>query len=252
MNMDTAQQTPQRLLIVDDDAFNREGLRAYLGVHGFDIVEATDEAAALARSREAPLSAAVVDISIPPDAARRVQPSDVCGLSFAAQLKAEQPAAGIVIFSAYEDRGDDVMRLVREGGRGIAYKLKGCAPAGLLAAIRAVQAGHVVFDDGVTGSRAKAFASELIDQLSADEREPVKYAIEQLGELTPRERDIAYRVAASQTVKGAAAGLHLAPKSVENAITAIYSKLGLNMLPGQLREVVILAKACLIHDLSHR
>lgn len=110
------------------DAFNREGLRTYLSAHGFEIVEAADEASALARSREAPLSAAVVDISIPPDARRRVQPNDVCGLSVAALIKKEQPDAGVEIFSAYEDRGDDVMRLVRNGNRGVAYKLMGCAP----------------------------------------------------------------------------------------------------------------------------
>jgi DNA-binding NarL/FixJ family response regulator len=243
---------PTHLLIVDDDAFNREGLRVYFELHGYRIVEAADAAGAIARSRDTRLCAAIVDISIPPDASRRVQPDDAHGLDVAHLLKNEQPALGVVIFSAFEHRGDDVTRMIRAGVRGLAYKLKGCPPADLLAAVRDAQAGHVIIDAGVTGSRAKVLAAELIKQLSPDERDPVCYAIDSLGSLTPREHDIAYRIAASQTIKGVAAELYLAPKSVENAITTIYSKLGLNTLQAHLREVVILAKACLIHDLQHR
>jgi DNA-binding NarL/FixJ family response regulator len=238
--------------VVDDDAFNREGLRAYLGAQGFTIVEAADESSALAVAKIQHIDVAVVDISIPPNATQRVKPTDSYGLSLAQTLKTENAATGVVLFSAYEDRGDDVLRMIKSGARGLAYKLKGCTPNELLGAIRDVLAGRVLIDPLVTGSRAKAMAAELLAQLSADEREPVRYAAEQLAELTPREREIALRIAASQNVKGIAAALHLAPKSVENAITAIYGKLGLNQLPGHLREVVILAKACLVNDLEQR
>lgn len=249
--MDTPQQ-PLTLLVVDDDAFNREGLRAYLGAQGFAILEAGDEASAAALAQDQHIDAAVVDISIPPHPRQRVRPNDSCGLALAQTLKTANPATGVVMFSAYEDRGDDVMRMIRAGTRGLAYKLKGCAPGELLSAVRDVLAGRVVIDADVTGSRAKAMAAELLSQLSADEREPVRYAAEQLSTLTTREREIAFRIAASQTIKAVAAALHLAPKSVENNITAIYDKLGLNQLPGYLREVVILAKACLINDLEQR
>lgn len=245
-------QTP--LLIVDDDAFNREGLRTYLALKGYAVSEAGDEASALAIIQTQPIDVAILDISIPPTAAQRVKPSDSYGLSLAGKIKRDHPTTGVVLFSAYEDRGEDVMQLIRAGYRSLAYKLKGCSPADLLKTIQEVQAGRVVIDPEVTQSRTHAMVQELLNQLAQDEREPVQFALENLADLTARERDIAWRIAASQTVKGVAEALHLSPKTIENTITTIYSKLGLNVLPNNLREVVLLAKACMINDLqtSHR
>ena len=235
-------------LVVDDDAFNREGLRAYLAGQGFEVAEAGDEASAWEAAQATSPAAAVIDISIPASAAQRTKPTDSFGLSLARRLKQAHPALGIVLFSAYEDRGDDVMTLMRAGYRSLAYKLKGCPPSDLLSAIHDVLAGRVVIDPEVTGR--KSLAAELLNQLTPDEREHVSHAVAQLEELTQREREIAYRIAASQNVKGIALALHLSPKSVENNITTIYSKLGLNVLPPNLREVVILAKACMVKDLQ--
>ena len=53
-HMDTL--TP--LLIVDDDAFNREGLRAYLATKGYAISEAGEAASALAITRQTPIAVA--------------------------------------------------------------------------------------------------------------------------------------------------------------------------------------------------
>lgn len=244
-NMDN----PASLLIVDDDEFNRAGLRAYLATKGYTVSEAGDEASALAIAQQQPIAVAVVDISIPPTAAQRVKPSDSYGLSLARTLKQTQPAIGVVLFSAYEDRGEDVMQLIKAGHRSLGYKLKGCSPSDLLRAIQEVQAGRVVIDAEVTQSRVHTLVQDMLGQLSSEEREPLQFALDHLDELTSRERDIAYRIAASQTVKGVAEALHLAPKTIENTITTIYSKLGLNMLPTNLREVVLLAKACLMKDL---
>lgn len=66
------------------------------------------------------------------------------GIGLARRIKAALPSLGIVLFSAYEDRGSDVREMVREGTRGLAYKLKGSQPTALLAAIQDVMAGRVV------------------------------------------------------------------------------------------------------------
>lgn len=53
---------------------------------------------------------------------------------------------GIVLFSAYEDRGAEIWELIREGARGIAYMLKGSRPERLRQALEDTRAGHVILD----------------------------------------------------------------------------------------------------------
>lgn len=241
------------ILLVDDDAFNREGVRLYLEQEGFAILEAGDAATAwrlLAAPKTAPptASAAVIDISIPAEPGQKAQPSDSLGIHLAGRIKAEFPAFGIVFFSAYEDRGSEVLDLIQEGSRGIAYKLKGCQPAALLTALRGVMAGQVIVDPDVTN--AHSLAEHLIQQLSPEEQPYVETAVNLLGQLTPREREVANRVAAAHSNEGIAQSLALEPKSVENYISRIYDKLGLNGAPRRLRRAVLLAKACMILDLQ--
>ncbi|MBK9229576.1 MAG: hypothetical protein IPO15_01505 [Anaerolineae bacterium] len=60
---------------------------------------------------------------------------------------------------------------------------------------------------------------------------------------------MANRVAAAHSNEGIAQSLALEPKSVENYISRIYDKLGLNGAPRRLRRTILLAKACMILDL---
>lgn len=112
---------PIHLSLVDDDVFNREGLRLYLTREGFTIHEATDVYPAVA----------IVDIGIPLDAATPSLPGQPGGLTLTRNLKRGYPAMGIVLFSAHEDRGADVLQLIQSGHRGLGYKLKGSQPAAL-------------------------------------------------------------------------------------------------------------------------
>lgn len=240
------------LLLVDDDAFNREGIRLYLKGEGFDVMEAGDEESAWAAAETGGLDAAVVDISIPPDPRTPSRPSHSFGVTLARRIKAANPALGVVLFSAYEDRGSDVLEMVREGMRGIAYKLKGSQPGALLAAIHDVMAGRVVIDPEVHANR-RGLADELLRRLTPDERKWVEIAVASFEQLTPREKEIALRLAASHNTEGIASALSVAPKTTENYITHVYDKLGLNEMAREaphLRKVVVLAKACMINDLK--
>ena len=53
------------VLIVDDDAFNREGMRLYLTQRGFHVAEAGDETTALALAQQQRFDVAILDIAIP-------------------------------------------------------------------------------------------------------------------------------------------------------------------------------------------
>ena len=242
------------LLLVDDDVFNREGVRLYLEREGFVIHEAGDAASALQLARDVHPIAAVVDIGIPPDAATPSQPGQTGGLTLTQQLKREHPATGVVLFSAHEDRGAEVLQLIQSGQRGLGYKLKGSQPAALLAAIREVMAGRVVIDPEVRMNR-RTLADELRATLAAPEREWVERAAANVHTLTAREQDVMHRLAASHNTEGIAAALHITPKTAENYIGYVYDKLGLNAMAREaphLRQVVVLAKACLLHDLQHQ
>ena len=117
------------VLIVDDDAFNREGMHLYLTRHGFAVAEAGDEATALALARQQRFDIAVLDIAIPQHPNQRAHSTHSTGIRLARRLKQHDPRIGIVLFSAYEDRGQEVLKLMEEvGTSGLAYVLKGCAP----------------------------------------------------------------------------------------------------------------------------
>lgn len=242
----------QSILLVDDDYFNREGLRLYLANEGFALREAGDEDSAWQQAQvEPPLSAAVIDISIPPNSKTPVRPGHNFGISLVRRLKNLQPSLGVVLFSAHEDRGSEVLDLIQSGMRGLAYKLKGGQPNALLATIQDVIIGKVVIDPEVHANR-RGLAQELLARLTADERPWVEQASANINQLTPRETEIANMVAASHNTEGIAAALVVSTKTTENYITHVYDKLGLNEMARSaphLRKVVILAKAFMIYDL---
>jgi CheY-like chemotaxis protein len=78
---------PTHVLLVDDDAFNREGMRLYLQREGLAVTEAGDAATAWAAAQSHPLDAAVVDISIPPDSASPSRPSHSFGVQLTHRLR---------------------------------------------------------------------------------------------------------------------------------------------------------------------
>lgn len=241
----------QDILLVDDNVFNRDGIQLYLSSKGFTIQKAGDEATAWELAQNQHFTAAVVDISIPPDPETPVRSEHSYGIRLTRRLKENQPTLGVVLFSAYEDRGAEVLDMVREGVRGMAYKLKGTHPEALLQAIQDVTAGRVVIDPAVHANRPE-IADQLFERLMPEEKTLVQYALDNFDNLTPREKEIAHRVAAAHNTQSIAQALMLTPKTVENYTGRIYNKLGFSGIgietPG-LRKAVLLAKVCMIQEL---
>lgn len=152
------------VLLAEDDSFNRLGLGLFLKQAGYDVIEATDARTARSLAAVWPLDAAIVDIVLPLEPGLLVQQTANVGVDLARDLKHIRPGMGVVIFSAYPDRGSGVFEMLRNGTRGIAYKLKGCDPADFLDAVNAVVAGRVVIDGEITD--AASLANELLRQLS--------------------------------------------------------------------------------------
>lgn len=243
--------TRLRVLLVDDDAFNRQGIRQYLQLYNIDVQDAGDESTAWALFEAATFDAAILDISIPRSSTTQ-QPIPNLGIRLAQRIKQKRPDLGVVLFSAYADRAGEVQELVRRDMRGIAYKLKGCAPEELLSALRGVMAGRVILDADVHSNR-RQLADELLARLTSPERLWVEGIVREFNQLTLREKEIVQRLAASHNTEGISKALSLSPRTTENYIGHIYDKLGLNEMGRQaphLRKVVVLAKACLIVDLA--
>jgi len=243
------------ILLVDDDTFNREGIRLFLEQEGFSILEADSvmtawRALTSCAVGSSAVDAAIIDISIPSEPGQKAKPAQSLGIRLASRIKTVYPALGIVLFSAYEDRGAEVADLLQHGGRGIAYKLKGCQPSALLTALNSAMAGQVIIDPEV--SNLRSLSDQLLQRLTPEEQPYVETALDLLTQLTPREREVAELVAAAHSNEGIAHALAIEPKSVENYVSRIYDKLGLNDTPHIVRRVVLLAKAFMIRDLRRQ
>lgn len=242
----------QTIVLVEDDEFNREGVARYLRRRKFAVWEADNrETGWQLIETQRPL-VTVIDIVIPPKPGTSVRKGMNEGIKLALKVKKHYPETGVVIFSAHSDRGEAIIELVSSGTRGIAYLYKGIRPSILLKAIKDTQEGKVVLSppDMDMGRLSTALKTAI----TPDELPWITYAQSQCSNLTSREWDVAQRVAAAHTLQGIADALQLTPKTVENYISRIYDKLGLQIMgedAPHMRKAIILAKACMLYEITN-
>jgi len=240
------------VLIADDNDFNRDGLALYLRGYGYRTLEASDEETAYELAAAHRPDSAVLDIVMPAAPGGLAQISRSAGVDLARRLKALDPAMGVVLFSAYEDRGGEIWELIREGVHGLAYVLKGSRPERLRQALDDVRAGHVILDGDAAAGKSQ-LVEELRAHLSPAERPWVERAVRLLPTLSPREEDVVRRLAASHNTQGIVEMLGISHKTVEHHVRSLYDKLGLSdadMAAPTLRKATLLAKAYMIYDLT--
>ena len=213
-----------RILVVDDHAVVREGLRHVLTAeHGLEVVaEAGDAAAGLAKARELAPDVILLDITMP----------GITGLDALARFKADAPGARVLLLTMH-DHGEYVVEAIRAGADG--YLLKDSAPADLRAGIRAVHAGERQCGPGVSAALAEGLAAEA----ARTEQDAV------IGRLTPREREVMAQVAAGRTNKEAGVALGISPRTVETHRENLMKKLGI-------RSVAELTRFAVAHGITTR
>lgn len=199
-------EAPIRVLVADDHAIVREGIRSVLEQGtGFEVVaEASDGEEALRVLRELDVDVLVLDISMP----------GLSGLDVASQVRQVAPATRVLILSVYDHR-EYVLQAVRSGANG--YLLKDSAPGELRAAIRAVHGGEAFF--------SPVIARQLGDAVRAEEAH--REEEDRLGRLTARERDVLLLVVRGRTNKEAAAALGISHRTVESHRENLMKKLGI-------------------------
>jgi len=168
-------------LLVDDNQFNRQGVRWYLEGHGYTILEAGDEATAWEVVTTRQPEVVVLDIVLPKQPDMEVVFHESVGIELAQRIKICYPDLGIVMFSAHEDRGSGIWELLYQGYRGLAYKMKGSPPPELLQAMRVVQQGGVLIDPEVTDTRN--LYKQTLARLTPTERPFIEQALARLVQL---------------------------------------------------------------------
>lgn len=193
-----------RVLVVDDHAVVREGIRGVLAsTPGFEVVgEASDGAEALTLVEEHHPDVVVLDLTMP----------GMSGLEATAKLKGQSPDVRVLILSMH-DHPEYVLQAVRAGAHG--YVLKDATPDELRTAVRTVFQGSDYFAPVAAQQLGAAIRREGEDQ----ERQLLA------AKLTPRERDVLVRVAKGLTNKDIASELGISPRTVETHRDGVARKL---------------------------
>ena len=196
-----------KLLIVDDHAIFREGLRALLDMEDdFAVIgEASSGKEALSVVADEPPDVILLDLHLP----------DGNGAEFCRKLLKVAPTSRVLILSAYDD-DQEVSAALIAGASG--YVLKTVGGERLADNIRSVHGGEVLL--------APSVAAKVVRQLSRLKEETGRQE-EALEVLTPREREVFFL--ASRGLKNAeiAEELYLSEKTIKTHLRNIYNKLNL-------------------------
>jgi len=203
-----------RVLVVDDHAVVREGIRTVLeGESGFHVVaEAATGEEALATLEREPADVAVIDISMP----------GMSGLELIRVLRARDARVGTLVLSMHEHPGY-ILEAVRAGADG--YLLKSAGPAEVRDAVRKVAAGGEHFSQDIT----RLLGAALRDERARDEVDA------RLASLTPREREVLVHVCNGRTSREIGELLTISPRTVETHRENVARKLRIRTIAGLTR-----------------
>ena len=192
-----------RILLADDHAMMRQGLRSLLEKQSdMEVVgEAENGRKAIELVRELLPDVIVMDITMP----------NLNGADATRQIVHEFPKVRVIALSIHSDRAF-VVGMLKAGAAG--YVLKECPFDELLEAIRMVAAGGKHLSSKVAG----VVVSDYVKRLSASAKSP-------LETLTNREREILQLIGEGKNTKQIALELHVSTKTIEANRRKIMDKL---------------------------
>ena len=192
-----------RVVLVDDHALFRAGVRGELGERVEVVGEAESVAEAVPLIKDLDPEVVLLDVHLP----------DGGGEAVIAGVALERPGVKFLALSV-SDAAEDVIGVIRAGARG--YVTKTISGEELADAVRRVADGDAVFSPRLAGFVLDAFrAGERVQSDS------------ELNELTAREREVLQLIARGYRYKEIAARLHLSIKTVEAHVSSVLRKLQL-------------------------
>lgn len=219
-----------RIVIADDHAILRAGLRSLLNVQpDMDVVaEATDGNEAVDRATEHKPDVLLLDLSMP----------KAGGLSAIGRVREGSPKTRILVLTMHDDQA--YLRSVLEAG-GAGYLVKRAADTELLAAIRAVHEGGSYIDVSLGSAELKRVYGATSKGEEASDVPPVSV-------LSDRERQVLELVAMGHTHKEIAHSLSVSVKTVETYRLRLSEKLGLRSRAELVRYAINLGLMDTVHD----
>jgi NarL family two-component system response regulator LiaR len=193
-----------RVLVVDDHAVVREGLRTFLELQdGVEVVgEAGDGEAGVREARRLRPDVILMDLTMP----------GRDGVWAMRRLRDVLPQARVVVLTSFAD-DSRLLAAIRAGAAG--YLLKNVQPQELARAVRAAHAGEALLDPAVAARLVEAIAKPPPPPGAADQ-------------LTPREREVLELIGEGRSNKAIALALGVSEKTVKTHVGHVLAKLGVN------------------------
>ncbi|MBV8955514.1 MAG: response regulator transcription factor [Solirubrobacterales bacterium] len=193
------------VLIVDDHAVVREGLRAFLELQdGIEVVaEAADGAQAVEQARRFAPRVILMDLVMP----------ELDGVSAMRALRDQAPESRVIVLTSFLD-DERLLPAIQAGAAG--YLLKNVEPAELARAVRAADRGEAIIDP----SAAARLVNAIADNVRAVAVQP--------EQLTRREREVLELITAGRSNKRIAFELGISEKTVKTHVGHVMAKLGVS------------------------
>jgi DNA-binding NarL/FixJ family response regulator len=199
--LDPVPTKPIRILLADDHAVVRQGIRDFLEDEAdLEVVaEASDGAAAKALIEEYRPDVAILDVRMP----------GASGIDVAAWVKERDLPVRILILTSYDDE-PYVVAAVQAGAAG--YVLKDALADQIVKAVRTVAAGQLAM--------GREVAHKLMSHMAAANQPP-----ELVEPLSEREREVLSMVASGATNRAIGRSLNISERTVQGHIANIFGKL---------------------------
>ena len=191
-----------KVLVVDDHAVFREGVRSLLArVEGIEVVgEAATTGEAIEAASASEPDVILMDLNIPGGG----------GETATAAILATRPETAVLMLTMYDDE-PHLRGALQAGARG--YLVKDADPEAIVRSISAVHDGQVIFSPGVGGQVIAASTATPVDGRP-------------FPSLTPRELEILDRIAHGLRNHDIAVRMGISVKTVQNNVSSILLKLG--------------------------
>jgi DNA-binding NarL/FixJ family response regulator len=196
-----------KVLLVDDDALVRAGLRLILSSADDNEVvgESADGAGAVAAVHATRPDVVLMDIRMP----------QMDGITATAALRRLQRPPQVIVLTTFQADAQ-VVAALRAGASG--FLVKDTPPAEIISAVRLVAAGDAIVSPSVT----RTLLSHFGDTEAAQRH---RNAAERLAALTDREREVAAAVGAGASNAEIAASLFMSEATVKAHVSRLLNKL---------------------------
>jgi DNA-binding NarL/FixJ family response regulator len=198
---------PIRILLVDDQALFREGLRTLLSVHADLLIvgEAANGSEAVQRTKALHPSVVLMDLRMPV----------LDGVEATRRVLEIEPEVKVIVLTTFDD-DEEVFEALRAGASG--YLLKDAPSGKLVEAIRAVARGESFLQPSI--------ASKVLSEFNRLSQPLPGPAAARSHSLSEREREVLRFLARGMSNKEIAAELNLAEGTVKNHMSNVLGKLG--------------------------